>query len=76
MSLLALLRVVLSLADAIAGYLREGQMLEAGQALAQSKNLQRALDAVRTADAARGVIADNLARDPAFMPDNDPNRRD
>ena len=76
MSWLAVLQALLSVADAVAGYLREGQMLEAGAALANAKNLQVAQDAHRRSLAARDVIADNIARDDAWMPASDPNRRD
>ena len=76
MTWLAILKGLLSLADSIAGYLREGQMLEAGAALANAKNLQVAQDAHRRASAARDVIGDRLRVDSGWMPPSDPNRRD
>ena len=74
--LLAVLKGLLSLADSIAGYLREGQLLEAGRAIESSANLQRALSEVSRANAARDDVARHLATDPLWMPDQDPNRRD
>ena len=76
MSWLAVLQALLSVADAVAGYLKEGQMLEAGAALANAKNLQAAQDAHRRASAARDVIGDRLRVDPSWVPPSDPNRRD
>lgn len=76
MSWLAVLKLVLVIADKVASYLGNDQLLEAGKALANSTNLQRALNATRDAQRARDIIGDHIARDPAFMPDADPNRRD
>lgn len=73
---LALVNGLLSLANAIAGYLSNAQLLEAGKALEQASNLKRALDEVRRANAARDVIGDRMRSDPNWLPDNDPNRRD
>jgi hypothetical protein len=71
-----ILKLLLSVADKVATYLTQDQLLEAGEALANSRNLTRALDAARNAQHARDVIGDNLARDPTWVPPpTDPNRR-
>ena len=76
MSWLALVNGLLSLANTIAGYLDKQQLLEAGKALANAPNLQKALDKNRAANDARGVVERRRAADPNWLPDNDPNRID
>jgi hypothetical protein len=76
MSILAIVKFALMFADKLMGYLSAQQQQEAGAAMATAKNLQRAQEAHRAADAARAAIADRLRADPAFSVPNDPNRRD
>lgn len=74
-AILAFVNGLISLANVIAGYLDKQQLLDAGKAMANASNLQKATDAYRAADAARRVIGDTLARDPDWLPPSDPNAR-
>lgn len=76
MTILAIVKLLLSFADGLMGYLSAQQQQEAGKALERSANLTRALDENRRANDARGVVERRRAADPTWLPDNDPNRID
>lgn len=76
MTILAIVKLVLTFADRLMAYLNQSQLLEAGKAIETSANLKRAIDEVRCANDARGVVDRRRASDPNWMPDNDPNRID
>lgn len=73
---LAIVKGLISLANAIAGYFNDAQLLEAGKALERSANLQKAADENRKANAARDAVVVRLRDDPFWVPPHDPNRRD
>lgn len=68
---LGLLRLLLSLTTALADYLRQKQLLDAGAAQETISNLRRAWDALARARAAVGAVVD----DPGVVRD-DPDNRD
>lgn len=76
MTILAIVKLLLGFADGLMGFLNAQQQQEAGKALANAANLQRALDEIRRADAARSDVERRRAADPNWLPDNDPNRID
>jgi hypothetical protein len=69
MGVLAILRAVLSLASALMGYVRDRQLMDAGEAKQLSAGLQESLDAISRAKRARQSV------DPDGVPD-DPDNRD
>jgi hypothetical protein len=75
-ALLAIFKGLLQLANTVAGFFQEHQLLEAGKAIQNGENLQRVLGALQKAEAARLDVERRLQLDPSWLPDNDPNRRD
>lgn len=74
MSWLGLLKVVLGFASALTGYLRDKQLMDAGEAKAIAAQLESSLDAVERARKARNnAVADFDANG---VRDDDPNLRD
>ena len=71
MTWLKLLGALLSIADALAGYLANRQLLEAGEAKATAEGLRKAHEAIKRAqDARRGVSTDpDSVRDDPFNRD-------
>lgn len=70
MSWLAALKSLLSIVDALAGYLANRQLLKAGEAQAVSKGLREAHDAIARAQAARRAVSN----DPDSLRDDSRNR--
>lgn len=64
MTLLAIIKSLLSFADGLMAYLQEGQLIEVGEQLQQKRNLQNALEAVRKADAVRDDVKSGKLQDP------------
>ena len=64
MSILSLLKLVLSFADTLASLLREHQLEEAGKAIQNSANLKAALDANDKADAIVRDVDAGVLHDP------------
>lgn len=71
MAWLALLKLLLSLADQLTGYLHDNQLMDAGEAKAIAASLKGALDATSRAVAARNAVSDD-----ANSVSNDPDNRD
>lgn len=64
MTLLAIIKSLLSFADGLMAYLHEGHLIDVGKQLQQTRNLQNALDAVRKADAVRDDVKSGKLQDP------------
>lgn len=64
MTLLAVIKVLLSFADGLVSYLHERQLIDIGKQLQQSKNLQRTLDAVQEANRIRDDVRAGKLQDP------------
>lgn len=64
MSLLAIIKSLLSFADGLMAYLHERHLIDVGKQLQQTRNLQNALDAVRKADAVRDDVKSGKLQDP------------
>jgi hypothetical protein len=64
MNLLTLIKLLLSFADGLTSYLNKQQMLDAGEHIQKSKNLQSALDAVQKANAIRDDVRAGKLPDP------------
>lgn len=76
MGWLSLLKAVLSFARILADYLRDKQLMDAGEAKAISAQLENSLHALERARVARKrAVADFDKRD-GVPDDNDPNLRD
>lgn len=71
MTWLAVLKFLLSLADNLTQYLRDKQLMDAGEAKVTSANLKDALDAT-----ARAIAARNAVRDDPNSILHDPDNRD
>lgn len=71
MAWLALLKLLLSIADQLTSYLHDKQLMDAGEAKAVAASLKGALDATARAVAARNAVSD----DPNSV-SNDPDNRD
>lgn len=56
MNLLSLLKLLLTLADKLTGYMRDRQLLEAGQSQVIAANLTKVLDEVEKARAAKSAV--------------------
>lgn len=76
MSWLALLKAILGFASALTGYLRDKQLMDAGEAKAIVKQLESSLDAVERARAARRNAVADFDKRNGVPDDNDPNLRD
>ena len=70
MSWLSALRALLSIANALAGYMANRQLMQAGEARAVSEGLRKAHDAIARAQAARRAVND----DPDSVRDDEFNR--
>lgn len=68
---LGVLKLILTLADKLTGYLHDNQLMDAGEAKVVAASLQGAFDATQRAMAARNAVRDdvNSVRD-------DPDNRD
>lgn len=76
MTLLKLLRALLGLANTLASYLQERQLIEAGEAKAIAEGYKNAEDAIMRAKAAR-TDSNTKFNDSDGVPDeDDPNLRD
>lgn len=64
MTLLAIIKTLLSFADSLVSYLHERQLIDVGKQLQQTRNLQNALDAVREANAVRDDVKSGKLQDP------------
>jgi hypothetical protein len=62
--ILAIVKLVLSFADGLMEYMNDKQLLDAGAHVATSKNLQRALNAVREANDIRERVRAGELSDP------------
>ena len=76
MSLLALLQAVLGLAGSLTAYLKDKQLLDAGEALAISKGLQDAQTSILKAKQARITANSKFDKSDGVPDDTDPNLRD
>ena len=64
MALLATIKFLLSFADGLMAYLHERHLIDVGEQLSNSKNLQSALDAVQKANAIRDDVRAGKLPDP------------
>lgn len=64
MTLLAIIKSLLSFADGLMAYLHERHLIDVGKQLQQTRNLQNALDAVKEADAIRDRVRTGILQDP------------
>lgn len=76
MNWLALLKGLLSLSNSLTEYLRNKQLLEAGEAQAISEGLQNAQVAIKKAREARNNAVREFDKRDGVPDDEDPNLRD
>lgn len=76
MSWLALLRLVLSLAQSLTSYLNNKRLIDAGEAKAIARQLESSLNAVERASTARAGAVDAFGKRDGVPDDEDPNLRD
>jgi len=76
MNWLALLKGLLALSNSLTEYLRNKQLLEAGEAQAISEGLQNAQDAIQKAREARNTAVREFDKRDGVPDDEDPNLRD
>lgn len=76
MNWLALLKVLLGLANSLTAYLNNKQLIDAGEAQAISEGLQNAQDAVQKAREARRTAVREFDKRDGVPDDEDPNLRD
>lgn len=72
---LNILKFVLSIADQVAAMIHEDKLEEVGKVIQNNANLQKAIAAIRAANAARAGVAEHLRVDPFWLPERDPNAR-
>lgn len=68
---LSLLKAILMAAGALAGWLQQRRLLEAGRAQSLAENLRHALDDIAEAQKARLRVRRDLARDPSSLRNDD-----
>lgn len=76
MTWLALLRLILSIADTVSNYVREKQLLDAGAASEIARNLAVSLALVDQARRARDAAGADFDKRNGVPDENDPNLRD
>ena len=76
MNWLALLKGLLALSNSLTEYLRNKQLLEAGEAQAISEGLQNAQHAIQKAREARNTAGREFDKRDGVPDDEDPNLRD
>lgn len=76
MTLIALLRAVLSFASAFTGYLQQRQLIDQAQAAVMKTNLEVALDTLTKAQTARDNAAAHFDATGGVPDESDPNLRD
>lgn len=76
MTWLAVLRLLLGLADTVLGYVREKQLIEAGEAKAIAANLKASIDVMEKARKARDAAVADFDRRGGVPDEHDPNLRD
>ena len=64
MTIVTIIELLLSLADGLTSYVNEQQRLDVGEKIAQSKNLQQAMEDKREADAIRERVRRGELDDP------------
>lgn len=64
MTIVTIIKLLLSFADGLTSYLNEKQRLDVGEKVAQSKNLQQAMEDKREADAIRERVRRGELDDP------------
>ncbi len=67
MSWLSLLKAILTATGALAGWMQQRRLLDAGAAESIAVNLRRALDDVTLAENARARLRRDIARDPSSL---------
>jgi hypothetical protein len=68
---LALLKAILLAAGALAGWLQQRRLLEAGRAESLAVHLKHALDDIALAEKTRSGVRRDLARDPSRLRGDD-----
>jgi len=71
-SLLTIVKLILSFADGLMKYLSEGQMLEAGKAIRDAENFKKAKARVDEADAVAAHIRELINSQPDGLLPDDP----
>jgi hypothetical protein len=71
-TLLAIIKSLLSFADGLMKYLGEGQLLEAGKAIRDAENFKKAIARVEQADAAAAHIRELINSQPDGLLPDDP----
>ena len=71
MTWLAILKAVLVASGALLGWLKQRELLDAGEAQAISAHLTAALGEIEKANAARNTVRASVERDPASLRDDD-----
>lgn len=75
MNFLAILKLLLALADNLTSYLHDRQLMEAGAAQETLKNIKGAQDAISKAEAIRRDVRRDLDANPDRVSDDDGFRR-
>lgn len=76
MTLIALLRAILSFASAFTGYLQQRKLIDLAQAAVLKENLEVALETLTKAQAARDAATTRFDATGGVPDESDPNLRD